>query len=182
MGSHTLLARAFSSPCYNSAKKKLKMHDLTMNWYVMRRKAKENAFKNQGNNPIIWVDRAYNPQDLRASVPVPRHKPLVAAVDNYKPSKSELLPHIQKVDGCIVSSAFPSTVATRCEDSSTLTMMLPTTGIPVKQRPPNWGTAQGCPPRLWNETSPHNRYHRLSSPMTRYVDHMHHTNKLFKLH
>ena len=81
----------------------------------------------------------------------------------------------------IVSSPYLSTVATRSEDSNTLTHMLPTTGIPYKCRPPNWGTAQGGPPKLHNTIKPKG-YHKFSSPMTRYVDQMHHTNKLFKLH
>merc|ERR1711974_7177 len=146
------------------------------NWYVQRARRGHASTSHQ----IVWVDRAYNPTDLRANIPVPRHKPLVSS-KIYKPDKQELLPYIQKIDGCIVSSPYPSTVATRCEDSNTLTAMLPTTGIPVKRRPPNWSTASGGPPSLFN-TVKHNRYHKFSSPMTRYVDQMHHTNKLFKLH
>merc|ERR1712050_485838 len=69
---------------------------------------------------IVWVDRAYNPTDLRANIPVPRHKPIVSS-DVGKASTVELLPHIQKNHGCIVSSPYPSTAATRSEDSNTLT-------------------------------------------------------------
>merc|ERR1712139_112599 len=148
------------------------------NWYLQRSGRRSHA---SSAKQIVWVDRAYNPTDLRATIPVPRHKPLVSS-EVYKPSKQELLPYIQKIDGCIVSSPYPSTVATRCEDSNTLTAMLPTTGIPIKKRPPNWGTASGQPPKLYNTAKQSNRYHKFSSPMTRYVDQMHHTNKLFKLH
>ena len=147
----------------------------TGNWYLSRKNQSPKSLKQ-----IVWVDRAYNPTDLRANIPVPRHKPLVSS-DVGKATKAELLPHIQKNHGCIVSSPYVSTVATRSEDSNTLTHMLPTTGIPYKCRPPNWGTAQGGPPKLNNTRKPKG-YHKFSSPMTRYVDQMHHTNKLFKLH
>merc|ERR1711931_221 len=150
------------------------------NWYVDRFNARQRMLKtipdDKEHKQIVWVDKAYNPTDLRASFPVPRHNPLVSS-QTYKPDHEEILPHVQKIEGCIVSSPYPSTVATRCEDSHTLTAMLPTTGIPIKQRPPNWGTASGGPPILYN-TRKHNRYHKFSSPMTRYVDQMHHTNKL----
>merc|ERR1739848_427192 len=146
------------------------------NWYLQRARRSHASTSHQ----IVWVDRAYNPTDLRANIPVPRHKPLVSS-DVGKATKAELLPHIQKNHGCIVSSPYVSTVATRSEDSNTLTHMLPTTGIPYKCRPPNWGTAQGGPPKLHNTRKPKG-YHKFSSPMTRYVDQMHHTNKLFKLH
>merc|ERR1712071_394032 len=127
------------------------------NWYVDRFNARQRMLQSipddKEHKQIVWVDKAYNPTDLRASFPVPRHNPLVSS-QTYKPDH---------------------------EDSHTLTAMLPTTGIPIKQRPPNWGTASGGPPILYN-TRKHNRYHKFSSPMTRYVDQMHHTNKLFKLH
>ena len=169
---------------------------LPTDWYVNRKlKQEQEARQGQDANPtnnyilpqhpqtgqeIVWVNQTYNPIDLRSSAPVPRHKPLIDS-DTYKPSKKDLLPHINKADRCIVCSPYESTVATRCEDSTTLTLMLPTTGIPIKVRPPNWGTASGKPPILYTTKNRRN-YHHVASPMTRYVDQMHHTNKLYKLH
>ena len=134
----------------------------------------------QNGHEIVWVNQSYNPNDFRTSVPVPRHKPMIIS-ESYTPTESELLPHIKKADRCIVCSPFESTVATRCEDSTTLGIMLPTTGIPYKKRSSNWGTGAGQPPSLYNKKKV-GGFHIVASPMTRYVDKMHHTNKLFKLH
>merc|ERR1712071_392366 len=102
------------------------------NWYVDRFNARQRMLQSipddKEHKQIVWVDKAYNPTDLRASFPVPRHNPLVSS-QTYKPDHEEILPHVQKIEGCIVSSPYPSTVATRCEDSHTLTAMLPTTGF-----------------------------------------------------
>ena len=134
----------------------------------------------QNGHEIVWVNQSYNPNDFRTSVPVPRHKPMIIS-ESYTPTESELLPHIKKADRCIVCSPFESTVATRCEDSTTLGIMLPTTGISYKKRSSNWGTGAGRPPSLYNQKKV-GGFHIVASPMTRYVDKMHHTNKLFKLH
>ena len=71
----------------------------TGNWYLSRKNQSPKSLKQ-----IVWVDRAYNPTDLRANIPVPRHKPLVSS-DVGKATKAELLPHIQKNHGCIAQWA-----------------------------------------------------------------------------
>lgn len=171
-------------------------NSLPTDWYVNRRlklqndpNYEEHARKTyllpkhpQNGHEIVWVNQAYNPIDLRSSAPVPRHKPMIDS-DCYKPNKFELLPHMQAADKCIKMSDYESTVATRDEDSTTLTLMLPTTGVCRKVRPPSWGTDSGRPPILYNKSDNFEfQYHHMASPMTRYIDQMHHTNKLFKLH
>ena len=147
----------------------------TGEWILNHRKS--------AHREIVWVTKAYNPIDLRSSAPVRRHKPLIPDMSEYKPTKAELLPKINKIDKCIVGRThFTSTRATQCEDRNTLTLMKPTTGISIKRRAPNWGTAGGKPPKMYATKCVKHQYHKFSSPMTRYVDHMHHTNKLFKLH
>ena len=69
-------------------------------------------------------------------------------------------------------------VSTRCEDWSTLHRTLPSVGYPLKESPPNWGTGASPAPKMTNKKI--ERFPAINSPMTRYVDDMAKTNRLFR--
>ncbi|XP_022099442.1 uncharacterized protein LOC110983991 [Acanthaster planci] len=131
----------------------------------------------------VWVNKRYIPTDLRSTAPVPRHKlmapkALPLAEPHWVPLGEPSLRSISRAKeeaGICVSS--PST---RCEEWSTLRQMLPSSGRPITFSPPNWGTGMAMPPRMVREKQ--TRFPHINSPMTRYTDDMHLTNRLFKLH
>ena len=98
-----------------------------------------------------------------------------------------------------------SAPSSRCEQWSTLRQMLPSKGHCVRHQPPKWGTGLSTEPK-WS-VKKQKRFPHINSPMTKYgivdhlfsrwlystlsyllsplhsyVDDMHLTNRLFKLH
>lgn len=138
----------------------------------------------------VWVTKRYTPTDLRVSAPVPRHKPIAADVKTLPVPESHWLTprepspwaYTREIDSLKGASSFrySSHPSTRSEEWSTLRQMLPSSGSPSRHRPPNWGTGYAPPPSM--ESRCQNKFPHVNSPMTRYVDDMHLTNRLYKLH
>jgi len=135
-------------------------------------------------NGTVWVTKRYIPTDLRVTAPVPRHKLTAPNVKDLPTPPAHWIPprevslgnHTRKREETI----YRSQPSTRCEEWSTLREMLPSCGRPIPCQPPNWGAGHAKPPANTSELQC--RFPHLNSPMTRYVDDMHLTNRLFKLH
>lgn len=130
----------------------------------------------------VWVTKRYVPTDLRSTAPVPRHK-LLASKSLPIPERHWIPagdPPLRSFERSTSAFIYRSHPATRCEDYSTLRQMLPSYGSIRKINPPSWGTSLSLP-ALISERPP-KRFPLVNSPMTRYVDDMHLTNRLFKLH
>lgn len=139
------------------------------------------------NEETVWVTKRYIPTDLRVNAPVARHKLIASDVKDLPTPDSHWIPPAKQTNPWAFSrdyeergNFYGSQPSTRCEEWSTLRQMLPSTGRPHRVAPANWGTGFAQPPRTSVEiqrTFPH-----INSPMTRYVDAMHGTNRLFKLY
>ena len=160
------------------------------------------------HDELVWANRWYTPEDLRAIAPVQRHKFLAQP----KPDLSSLPPHWVPLCEAPLKSfsraaeeteVHASTPSSRCEQWSTLRQMLPSRGHCIRHMPPKWGTGFATPPS-WSHNTPRRSPH-INSPMTKYVqihtelsspynlldycfshysytDDMHLTNRLFRLH
>ncbi|XP_057305496.1 uncharacterized protein LOC130642423 [Hydractinia symbiolongicarpus] len=134
-------------------------------------------------NEVVWVHQRYTPTELRGTAPVPRFKFII-------PSKLPPVPEAWKKPVSPPTHLFERrkeeqtlykfSPSTRCEEWSTLRQILPSKGRPVKTLPPRWGTAQSEPIKFVSKKEV--RFPIINSPMTKYVDDMHVTNRLFKLH
>lgn len=122
-------------------------------------------------NEVVWTHRWYNPRDLRSETPVLRNKPRVWGQQNeltsdqahwVPPPSSPPLRSFSREGGRVVHSAAPSS---RCEQWSTLRMMLPSQGHCVRHRSPYWGTGTSATP-TWSSRPP-KRFPRINSPMTK---------------
>ncbi|KXJ24796.1 uncharacterized protein LOC110247274 [Exaiptasia diaphana] len=137
-------------------------------------------------NEVVWVNRRYNPLDLRSSAPVPRSKFLMESEktsENNIPLqwKKEVEPSLKTFSRHMEEPHwYPSTQASRCEEWSTLRQILPSRGIRDRVIAPRWGT--NILPNASFQPKKENRFPHINSPMTRFVDDMHLTNRLFKLH
>lgn len=153
--------------------------------YKQELEQREKELEEGEENPeveTVWITKRYVPTDLRSTAPVPRHKLLAPKQlpfpdRHWIPSLDPPLRSFERAHSEFIYTSHPST---RCEDYSTLRQMLPSRGSVYKLNPPNWGTYYSLPP-LIAENSP-KRFPLVNSPMTRYVDDMHLTNRLFKLH
>jgi len=141
----------------------------------------------QGDGSTVWVTKRYKPTDLRVTAPVPRQKLMAPEVKDLPRPADHWMPprhaswHTSAASRDHEANAiYRSQPSTRCEEFSTLREMLPSNGRPVRSRPPNWGTWYAQPPHLQSDNQ--RRFPHINSPMTRYVDDMHLTNRLFKLH
>jgi len=137
--------------------------------YRYRRDACNNSETDLGEE-TAWVIKRYTPIDLRATAPVPRHKPVVTDAAKLPAPLSEWVypaeasPYVysRRREEREIFHSYPST---RCEEWSTLRQMLPSRGRTVLQRPANWGTDLSLAPYTTNyppKTFPH-----INSPMTR---------------
>lgn len=140
--------------------------------------------RHKPDNSTVWVTKRYIPTDLRVNAPVPRQKPLApnlkdlpAPAKHWVPPRDPLLHMVYRSHEETQGASQPST---RCEEWSTLRQMLPSRGRPSRIRPANWGTHYAPPPSM--EGSIQRRFPHINSPMTRYVDDMHGTNRLFRLY
>ncbi|KAK6181231.1 hypothetical protein SNE40_009131 [Patella caerulea] len=129
---------------------------------------------------VTWVTKRYIPTDLRLSAPVPRHKIITTHLpqieDHWIIVNDPPLRCFERRDDRIYSS-HPSS---RSQEWSTLRQTLPSRGTMNKPNPPCWGTGHGTPSTTADKHP--KRFPIVNSPMTRYVDAMHLTNRLFKLH
>ncbi|XP_046375975.1 uncharacterized protein LOC124148751 [Haliotis rufescens] len=130
----------------------------------------------------VWVTKRYIPTDLRVTAPVPRHKFLAPAdlptvEEHWLPVGEPPLRSFDRREEKMIYASHPSS---RSEEWSTLRQTLPSRGGHKKPCPPNWGTGTSLPPIVTERTV--SRFPIVNSPMTRYVDDMHLTNRLFKLH
>ena len=134
-------------------------------------------------NDVVWVNKRYIPIDLRSTAPVARLKFINPSTFPPVPTawKQPVQPAIQYFSRQKEESQFyPFSPSTRCEEWSTLRQMLPSRGRPLKQLPPRWGCNQTTP--IDFVANKEKRYPKINSPMTKYVDELHVTNRLFKLH
>ncbi|KAL8611009.1 hypothetical protein ACOMHN_042625 [Nucella lapillus] len=130
----------------------------------------------------VWVTKRYNPLDLRVMAPVPRRKlvadKLPTPTERYwVPVTDPPLRSFEREQSGFKFENFPSS---RDESWSTLRQMLPSLGCAHKVQPPSWGTGQGPPPFILQRAP--RRLPLVNSPMTRYMDEMHSSNPLFRLH
>lgn len=137
------------------------------------------------NNEVIWVHKRYDPQDLRSNAPVQRSKFLcnTAEVDGTVPEhwRRETQPALKTFSRHLEEEKwYSSSPATRCEEWSTLRQILPSKGVPSRTACPRWGTGATKASEFQFRNKKH--FPHINSPMTRYVDDMHLTNRLFKLH
>ncbi|XP_072164288.1 uncharacterized protein [Diadema setosum] len=152
--------------------------------FVPTSDTKQDEVNIQGDSrETVWVNKRYIPTDLRSTAPVPRHKLLAPrqlpqAERGWVPMGEASLRQISRANE--EKELYVSQPSTRSEDWSTLRQMLPSTGRPLRFSPPNWGTGHAyAPPMIGHRQT---RFPHINSPMTRYVDNMHTTHKLFKLH
>ncbi|XP_071963963.1 uncharacterized protein [Antedon mediterranea] len=131
----------------------------------------------------VWVNKRYIPTDLRSTAPVARHKLMTPTnlpqvekhwVPYGEPSLSRILRATEE------QFIYKSQPSTRSEQWSTLRQLLPSYGRPIRKCPPNWGTGIALPPLVTPKRE--ERFPHINSPMTRYTDDMHLTNRLFRLH
>lgn len=124
------------------------------------------------HNQLVWANRWYTPEDLRAIAPVQRHKFLAQP----QPCLSSLPPHWVPLSEAPLKSfsrateetkVYASAPSSRCEQWSTLRQMLPSKGHCVRHTPPKWGTGFATPPS-WSRRTPRRSPH-INSPMTKYV-------------
>eukprot|EP00112_Aurelia_sp_Birch-Aquarium-sp1_P012711 Seg2677.3 transcript_id=Seg2677.3/GoldUCD/mRNA.D3Y31 product="hypothetical protein" protein_id=Seg2677.3/GoldUCD/D3Y31 len=139
-------------------------------------------------NELVWVVRTSDTKEPRrtSTVPVPRHKFL------YPNPAPETLANLEQewrlqVEPPLFSyllkreRLYPSSQATRCEEWSTLRQNLPSRGFFRRESPAKWGTGL-MPVAPKSVPSCKDRFPHINSPMTTYVDDMHVSNRLFKLH
>ncbi|XP_041468808.1 uncharacterized protein LOC121418774 [Lytechinus variegatus] len=135
------------------------------------------------SDQTVWVNKRYIPTDLRSTAPVPRHKLLAPrrlpqAERHWVPLGEASLRQFSRA--MEERELYVSQPSTRSEDWSTLRQILPSKGLPLRHSPPNWGTGSAYAPPMIGARQ--RRFPHINSPMTRYVDDMHTTHKLFKLH
>ena len=121
---------------------------------------------------LVWANRWYTPEDLRAIAPVQRHKflaqhlpDLPSLPDHWVPPAEPPLKAFSRAgeEEGVCTSSSPSS---RCEEWSTLRQMLPSSGHCVRHIPPKWGTGVTTPPS-WCQRKPRRLPH-INSPMTKY--------------
>lgn len=139
----------------------------------------------QEKSDVVWVNKRHDPQDLRSNAPVQRSKFLcdTSPVDRTVPEhwRRETQPALKTFSRHLEEEKwYPSSQATRCEEWSTLRQILPSKGLPYRSICPRWGTEMSLPLKFRFQHQRH--FPHINSPMTRYVDDMHLTNRLFKLH
>ena len=145
--------------------------------YLRNRKRVENKLWNdedqkEDTNPeeTVWVVMRYTPQDLRATAPVPRYKPLTPSTTSLPQPAKHWIPAKQSPPANFTRDAeetnmYRSTPSTRCEEWSTLRQMLPSHGPGVCLRPPSWGVSPSIgPPR---PVGIQRDFSRMSTPMSR---------------
>lgn len=130
---------------------------------------------------IVWVSKRYDPRDLRKNAPVPRKKIVHGSLPYLEKSFQPPEVMIPLWGRKWASPILPSSVSTRCEEWSTLKQILPSKGFLIRDYPPNWGTGSNPAPKYTLEKSTCKRFPVIRSPMTRFVDDMHKTDRLFEL-
>ena len=125
------------------------------------------------HSQLVWVNRWYTPDNLRATAPVQRHKflaqpqPSLSSVpEHWVPPSEAPLKSFSRAEE--ESGVFASAHSSRCEEWSTLRQMLPSQGHCVCHSPPKWGTGFAAPPS-WSHRKPRRLPH-INSPMTKSVN------------
>jgi len=136
------------------------------------------------NPQITWVNKPDDPLDLRSTAPVARHKPLdkgniQLGTDQSNWIPQEEIPVGEKSRKDKGTEIYPYHQRTRCEEWSTLRQQLPSIGHIEPGRPADWNQ-QRLPRRF--STKREKRFPRYNSEMTRYVDDMLLTTRLFTFH
>ena len=127
----------------------------------------ENIPKNSLNE-LKWVNRWYNPRDLRDTAPVQCRKFPSRCTPSPVPTHwiSQPEPSLRTFDrSSEEKTMYSSSPSTRCESWSTLRQMLPSRGCPVRHPPPKWGTDNADPPH-WTDKR-QKRFPHINSPMTK---------------
>lgn len=128
-------------------------------------------------NEVVWVNKRYNPIDLRSSAPVPRSKFLLNPIQSAPASvpqhwKKDVEPSLKTFSRHLEEPQwYPSSQATRCEEWSTLRQILPSKGIRDRVIAPRWGT--NILPDVNHQRKTENRFPHINSPMTRYTMEIH---------
>lgn len=130
----------------------------------------ENVTKD-ATNSVTWVNRWYNPRDLRDCAPVQTRKFPTQPSAKLSTVPSHWVPQPEAPLSTFFRSAeekvgpYGSSPSTRCESWSTLRQMLPSQGWAQRQCPPKWGTDISTAPKwcIRRQT----RFPHINSPMTK---------------
>ncbi|KAI0207971.1 hypothetical protein LSAT2_007358 [Lamellibrachia satsuma] len=138
------------------------------------------------NDDVLWVQKRYTPNDLRFDAPVPRYKMVLRdgrtmqppPMHWVKPLRANLRHYWRDRESPAIYS---SQLQTRCEEWSTLRELLPSRGrASIYLQPPKWGTGASKPPYM--TTDRQRQFPIVWSPMSRFIDEMHKTNREFRLY
>ena len=121
------------------------------------------------HDELVWVNKWYNPDDLRSSAPVQRHKFLAQPLPELSSLPSYWVPLCEAPLKSFSRAAeekhiHVSSPSSRCEEWSTLRQMLPSKGQCKRCSHPKWGTGMSTPP-TWS-TKNLKRFPHINSPMT----------------
>lgn len=136
----------------------------------IKRTSRSNRQYDRPRSEVVWVDKRYNPLDLRPNTPKPisplsiQSTPLDLVPDEWVKPR---LPSSREVSRSSAEKReLCSQPATRDESWSTLREMTPSIGRPFKHRPPSWGISGDVPPEMVPD--PHTRFPRVNSSMSRH--------------
>lgn len=130
----------------------------------------EKVSKDATNN-VTWVNRWYNPRDLRDCAPLQTRKFPTQRSSDLTSVPAHWVPQPEAPLSTFSRTAeekggpYGSSPSTRCESWSTLRQMLPSQGWPQRHRPPKWGTDLSTPPNWYNRRQA--RIPHINSPMTK---------------
>ncbi|EDV23670.1 hypothetical protein TrispH2_002450 [Trichoplax sp. H2] len=136
-------------------------------------------------NEVVWVSNKSTTDSTFTTIPVPKYKIIKEPVDVNQVPDYWVPPLVEDMP---ISEATinknekinPSEASTRCEEWSTLRQMKPSTTRLSKVASSSWGCT---PPNIpAKEEKTPERHPKINSSMTRYIDEMHSSNPLFKLH
>lgn len=122
-------------------------------------------------NSVTWVNRWYNPRDLRDCAPLQTRKFPTQPFLDSSPIPSQWVAQPEAPLSTFSRSSeekdgpYGSSPSTRCESWSTLRQMLPSRGWPQRQCPPKWGTDISTTPRWCRRRQ--TRFPHINSPMTK---------------
>lgn len=122
-------------------------------------------------NSVTWVNRWYNPRDLRDCAPLQTRKFPTQPFFDSSSVPSQWVAHPEAPLSTFSRNSeekdgpYGSSPSTRCESWSTLRQMLPSHGWPQRQCPPKWGTDLSTTPRWCRRRQ--TRFPHINSPMTK---------------
>lgn len=122
-------------------------------------------------NSVTWVNRWYNPKDLRDCAPLQTRKFPAQPTPNISSIPAHWVPQPEAPLSTFSRTAeekagpYGSSPSTRCESWSTLRQMLPSQGWPQRHCPPKWGTNISTAPDWYSRRQ--TRFPHINSPMTK---------------